>query len=89
MKKSIWITAIAAILWAGCSKNEETVVPEEGVNPSSPVKIRKGGRGEGETEEENGEETKDPNQSIFQKDPTCTREKKLKGLKEALKITLI
>ena len=45
--------------------------------------------GEGDKEEENGEETKDPNQSIFQKDQTCTREKKLKGLKEALKITLI
>ena len=57
--------------------------------PVPPVKIRKGGRGEGEKEEENGEETKDPNQSIFQMDPMCTREKKLKGLKEALKITLI
>ena len=58
-------------------------------NPSSSVKIRKIERGEGEREEENGEDTKDPNQSISQKDPTYTREKKLKGLKEALKITLI
>ena len=57
-------------------------------NPISPVKIRKGGRGEGEREEENGEETKDSINQSF-KGIQYTREKKLKGLKEALKITLI
>ena len=35
-----------------------------------PVKIRNRGKGEREKEEENGEETKDPNQSIILKDPT-------------------
>ena len=42
----------------------------------------KGGEKGERGRERGGEETKDPNQSIFQKDPTYTREKKLKGLKE-------
>ena len=44
-------------------------------NPISPVKIRKGGRGEGEKEEDNGEETKDLSQSIIQRVQHNQREK--------------
>ena len=61
--------------WDPLWEHETTSFSMTQHNPSSPVKIRKGGRGEGETEEENGEETTDPNQSIIQRIQHNQREK--------------
>ena len=54
-------------------------------NPSSPVKVRKGGRVEGDKEDKNGEETTDPKQLILQKDPNVNQREKTEGTEGSIK----